>query len=335
MSKPVIYWFRHDLRIDDLPGLNAAVATGQPLIACFVLDDVTPGPLAMGAASRWWLHHSLSALATQLEDRQGRLLLLRGAADEQLLALAQSVDASAVYCSRGYQPWDGPLEKSLHDTFDQRGVAFKRYPGSLLFEPEHIQTQSGGPFKVFTPFWKACLNHTPPAEPVPLANTPTFHTATPDGVSLASLNLTPEKPDWAAHWRDLWQPGAEGANRRLTEFLDSRLDNYADGRDHPGLESTSRLSPHLHHGEISPRQVWHATHAHCERHPPLVKQRKKFLSELGWREFSYHLLHHFPELPHKAFKPPFDDFPWLGRESDLRAWQRGATGYPIVDAGMR
>jgi len=145
----------------------------------------------------------------------------------------------------------------------------------------------------------------------------------------------PQAPDWAEGWSDLWTPGAEGAHARLHHFLDKRVADYGDSRDMPGESATSGLSPHLHHGEISPRSVWHATQTWAEEHPQSRGAADKFLAELGWREFSYHLLVFFPEIPGKAFKPAFDDFPWSGSQNHLRAWQRGQTGYPIVDAGMR
>jgi len=335
MPKPVIFWYRQDLRIDDLPGLSAAAATGRPLVMCYVLDEVSPGELATGAASQWWLHHSLAALTAQLEHEGGRLLLLTGSARDALTELARAVDAEAVYCSRCYEPWAAELEKDLHDTLQEDGVAFKRYPGSLLFEPETVETQSGGPFKVFTPFWKACMQKEVPSPVSSVRDALSFYRNTPDGLSLESFALTPKNPDWAAGWDSLWEPGAEGARKTLQQFLQNSLDDYARGRDHPHLNATSHLSPHLHFGEVSPRQVWHAVQAHCEGKRALVEQRRKFLSELGWREFCYHLLHHFPTLPEAPFKTQFRDFPWLGNARHLRAWQRGRTGYPIVDAGMR
>ena len=335
MAKPVIYWFRQDLRTDDLPGLNAAAASGRPLIACYIFDEASPGDLATGEASHWWLHHSLAAHSTQLDAHGGRLLLLKGPARSELVELVRSVDAEAVYCSRCYEPWAAALEEDLHATLREAGVAFKRYPGSLLFEPEAIRTQSDGPYKVFTPFWKACLQQAAPAPAAPRREALDFHADTPEGLSLEALALTPKNPDWAAGWKKLWTPGAEGARSTLQHFLKHSIDNYARGRDHPHLNATSHLSPHLHFGEISPRQVWHAVHAHCDGEPTLREQRNKFLSELGWREFCYHLLHHFPTLPEASFKAQFEHFPWLGDADALRAWQRGRTGYPIVDAGMR
>ncbi len=335
MKRPVIYWFRQDLRTADLPGLAAAVATGRPLIACYIYDETTPGDWAPGAASRWWLHHSLQALSGELASLGGRLLLRRGVTLAELDALAGETDAGAIYCSRASEPWAGELEQSLHEHFDSRGIEFRRYPGSLLFEPEQVSNQAGQPFRVFTPFWRACRARPEPAQPRPAPRQVTWHEDGPEGVSLDEFDLLPRNPDWAAHWDELWQPGSSGAAHSLQRFLNDALADYAEGRNHPARAATSRLSPHMHFGEVSPRQLWHAVRRHCAKHPALEQQQEKFLSELGWREFSHHLLHHFPTLPEQPFKADFKAFPWLGSDKLLRAWQRGRTGYPIVDAGMR
>jgi deoxyribodipyrimidine photo-lyase len=335
MKPPVIYWFRHDLRTEDLPGLAAAAATDQPVLCCYILDDDSPGQWAAGGASRWWLHHSLLALSQQLADAGGQLILLRGPARDVLPELVQRHGATGVYCSRLYEPWADALECDLHAALSDREVAFKRYPGALLYQPEAVHTQSGSPFKVFTPFWRACRAGPEPNAPVAA---PKMRFAKPgpnDGLTLEELSLLPQKPDWASHWDGLWQPGSEGAADSLQRFLKGPVRNYDEARNHPARAATSRLSPHLHFGELSPRQLWHTVRAHCARHPELAGQEEKFLSELGWREFSHHLLYHFPYITHSPFKENFGRFPWLGGDDALRAWQRGLTGYPIVDAGMR
>jgi deoxyribodipyrimidine photo-lyase len=333
LTSPVIYWFRQDLRSRDLPGLAAAAATGQPLLCCYVLNDQSPGPWAAGGASRWWLHHSLAALARDLQAQGGQLVLLRGPAGRELNALVEQTGAAAIYCSRVYEPWADDLESRLSDYFTDQGLAFKRYPGALLFQPELLRNQAGKPFKVFTPFWKACRAQ--PEPPAPADMPPLNFGATAVGLSLDDLGLLPSKPDWAAHWPDLWQPGADGASTALTRFLRQAIDDYADSRDHPDRAATSRLSAHLHFGEIAPQRLWLEIRRHCAARPELAGQEKKFLSELGWREFSHHLLHHFPHLTETPFKDNFEHFPWLGDHGNLAAWQRGQTGYPIVDAGMR
>ncbi len=335
MTTPVIYWFRNDLRLSDLPGFNAAVATGQPLIACYVLDDETPREWQAGGASRWWLHHALSALAAELRSLGGTLLIRRGPAQREIPTLAEATGASAVYCSRSYEPWANALEKDLFQQLSSREVALKRYGGTLLFEPDTIANQAGKPFRVFTPFWKTCRRQTPPDAPLPPPAKPVFHPLAGAGLNPEDLALLPRKPNWAAHWSELWQPGSAGAQHSLQRFLKSALDDYDESRNHPDREATSRLSPHLHFGELSPRQLWHAIHQHCAEQPGLEHQRDKFLSELGWREFSHHLMHHFPTMVDQPFKPQYEAFPWIGTADNLLAWQQGRTGYPIIDAGMR
>jgi deoxyribodipyrimidine photo-lyase len=335
--KPVIYWFRQDLRLNDLPGLEAAVKTNKPVIPVYILDSAAAGRWAPGGASRWWLHHSLASLACAIQERGGELLIYAGNAAEILGDLTEKTGAGTVYCSRRYEPWAAAQERKAHDTLEENGRTLKRFPGSLLFEPEQIANQSGQPFKVFTPFWKACRRQPEPRVPrgAPgkgvFADIPAPRPGGASARSLGGLDLLPTRPDWAAGWEKLWQPGETGARARIEDFTAHGLSQYGEGRDRPALDVTSRLSPHLHFGEVSPRQVWHA--ARDSDQPG--SQVDKFLSEVGWREFSYHLLHHFPDIPEKAFKAQFEDFPWLGKHEHLSAWQRGLTGYPIVDAGMR
>jgi deoxyribodipyrimidine photo-lyase len=335
MTNPVIYWFRQDLRTRDLPGLLAAAASGQPLLACYILDDVSPGEAAMGAASRWWLHHSLRSLAAELAALGGSLVLRRGAAPAVLDNLVAGTGATAVYCSRVYEPWANTLEESLHTVLASRGVSFKRYPGALLFEPGQVMNKGGGPCKVFTPFWRQCLAAGAPAVPRPAPAAIDWYRRSPGSEDLTRWGLLPGEPDWARGWGELWQPGSDGARRRLKDFLAGPVSDYDEGRNHPAREATSRLSAHLHFGEISARTVWHAAAARAGKDPGSADQVDKFLSELGWREFSHHLLYHFPAIAAEPFKAQFRHFPWLGNAAALRAWQRGHTGYPIVDAGMR
>jgi len=336
-TQPLIYWFRNDLRLTDVPGLHAAIKTGQPVVPVYILDTEAAGRWAPGGASRWWLHHSLASLSDAIEERGGELLIYGGDSLAILDWLVDKTGAAGIYCSRAYEPWAAELERSVHDHFEERDTVFKRYPGALLFEPEQIANQAGDPFKVFTPFWKACRRQSTPNEPRPAPDSGVFAdlpAPRPEAASAQSLNgleLLPTAPNWAEGWEDLWQPGEAGAAERLEAFLDTGLNNYSDGRNHPALDVTSRLSPHIHFGEISPRQVWHAVEDGRRSDDEVAK----FLSELGWREFSYHLLHHFPSIPEAAFKDQFADFPWLGNKEHLKAWQRGRTGYPIVDAGMR
>jgi deoxyribodipyrimidine photo-lyase len=334
---PIIYWFRQDLRLDDLPGLLAAASTARPVLPCFIFDPQASGRWAPGGAARWWLHHSLASLSANISGRGGKLLVFKGDTLEVLQNLATVTGAAGIYCSRGYEPWAAAQECRLIETFKDSACEFQRFPGSLLFEPEQIANSSGLPFKVFTPFWRACLRQPPPAAPRDLpanlefAGIPAGKHGPVAADSLEDLSLLPRNPDWAAHWTELWEPGEAGARTRLTHFIGGGLSRYSEGRDHPELDATSLLSPHLHWGEISPRQVWHV--ADCSGLPH--DQVSKFHSELGWREFSRHLLHHFPDIQEKPFRAAFADFPWIGKKEHLAAWQNGYTGYPIVDAGMR
>lgn len=334
MESPIIYWFRQDLRTRDLPGLLAAAETGKPLIACYILDDVSAGDWALGGASCWWLHHSVTRLAESVESLGGQLLLRRGQSTQVLAALVAETGADSVYCSQHFEPWAADLEQRTYDTLAPLGCTLKRYPGTLLFQPGTVLNQSGLPFKVYTPFWRACRAKEAPAETRPAPKDIRWH-ARLNGDALPDWSLLPAQPNWAEGWGDLWQPGERGAESRLTHFLAGPITRYSEGRDHPSLDCTSHLSPHIRFGEISPREIWHRTATWQRENPGSAAAGDKFLSELGWREFSYHLLSHFPSIPEKPFKPQFEPFPWLGNKQALEAWQRGQTGYPIVDAGMR
>jgi deoxyribodipyrimidine photo-lyase len=335
MTAPAILWFRQDLRLTDHPALRAACGSRQPLVACYVLDDESPGTWRPGSASRWWLHHSLQALAEDIALLGGRLVLLRGDTIDQLTDLAAGTGADSIYCTRMVEPWAARLEERLRQQGEAEGFTLRRYPGSLLFEPEDISNQSGQPFKVFTPFWKHCLRQPEPRSPHAAPADLAFSPGAPPGEDLGDWGLLPTNPDWASHWQELWQPGEAGARQRLDSFLADGVSDYREGRNHPSREATSRLSAHLHFGEISPRSVWHAVRQQLLSGEADEAETDCFLSEIGWREFSHHLLHHFNHLPERPFREQFEHFPWIGDRSHLLEWQRGRTGYPIVDAGMR
>lgn len=325
-----IVWLRQDLRLADNPALFHAAQRGA-ILPVFILDEREGLGLsaALGGAGRWWLHHSLKALKSDLDG----LVLLRGEPAAQLERLIAASGATAVYWNRCYEPDAIARDTEMKAALRDRGLEVKSFNAGLLHEPWELATGAGGPFKVYSPFWRAAL-----AKPVeaPLPR--------PEGVSYAdcafgedleSWALLPEAPNWAAGWEELWQPGEAGARDRLEAFLQEGLSGYGKLRDRPDLPNVSRLSPHLHFGEISPRQIWSRTRFQEEGQPELGKDAGKFLSEVGWREFSYHLLYHFPTLPEKNWRPNFDNYPWRDSAEDLKAWQRGMTGYPIVDAGMR
>ncbi len=326
MPPPSLIWFRQDLRIADNPALVAAAAKG-PVIALFVLDDETPGSWTWGAASRWWLHHSLKDLSTKIP-----LILRSGKADEIVAEVLQETGAASLHFSRDYAPWSAALEQRIKERCEKQNIACHRYGGFLLHEPETIRNGAGEPYKVYTPFSRACFASGEPRPPKPV---PKFAMAT-NTLKSDALNLLPTTPDWAEGLRQNWQPGEAGAARLLATFIDDALVDYAEGRDRTDRPFTSRLSAHLHWGEISPHAVWHvARSAMARANGTLDKSGEKFLKEILWREFSYHLLHHWPHFPDQPFKPEYAEFPWVENPHALKLWQHGKTGYPIVDAGMR
>jgi deoxyribodipyrimidine photo-lyase len=322
-----IVWFRQDLRTSDNPALAAAVARGA-VVPVFILDEETAPEWRLGGACRWWLHYSLAALRDDLGD----LVLFKGQPREILPAIARDAGANAVYWNRCYEPYAIARDKELKASLQKLGIDAQSFNGSLLHEPWEITTGAGGPFSVYTPYWRASL-----AKPVatPLAG-PRHMLEVPDayGDRLDDWKLRPARPNWAAGWDKLWKPGEAGALACLDSFVRDGLKQYEKYRDRPDLQGTSRLSPHLRWGEISPRQIW-ATITFAGHDASMQSGANKFLSELGWREFSYHLLYHFPNLPQENWRREFDAYPWRDSSDDLNAWQRGRTGYPFVDAGMR
>lgn len=329
MTHPVILWLRQDLRLSDHAALAAAAAAG-PVLLLYVLDDDTPGPWRMGGASRWWLHHSLEHLASRAP-----LVLRRGRADKVIAGLLGEIRAAAIHFTRDYAPWSAALEQRVKAACDAAGAACHRHRGFLLHEPEAIRNGSGQPYRVFTPFAKACHAAGEPRQPRPVSGI-RFWQGLVKRDALEDWSLRPSRPDWAKGFGAVWTPGETAARTRLADFIDEALAGYAEGRDRPDLPLTSRLSPHLHFGEISPAQCWHAVRAaQAKAAGSLDRAAEKFLQELLWREFSWHLLHHWPTLPDQPFRPEFGNFPWRTDEAALLAWQKGRTGYPIVDAGLR
>jgi deoxyribodipyrimidine photo-lyase len=325
VTAPALVWFRNDLRLADNPALDAAAASGRPVIALYVLDET------LGGAARWWLHHSLVSLERSLAERGVPLLLRRG----DPLHVITETGAALVTWNRCYDAASIARDKAVKAALAASGVAVESFNGSLLHEPWTIKTGGGTPFLVFTPFWRAARADSVPA-PLPIPTLPRFEGALPPSDPLESWHLLPTKPDWAGGLRASWQVGEAAAAERFRAFLDAVLPLYAGSRDRPDRETTSRLSPYLRWGEISPRQVWHGTMAHyLEAGRTLDATADKFLAELGWREFSYHLLFHHPELPTQPLRRAFDAFPWAPDPALLRAWQQGRTGIPLVDAGMR
>jgi deoxyribodipyrimidine photo-lyase len=338
-TPPSIVWFRDDLRLSDHPALHAAATRGAPLVCLYVLDEESssmrpPRGRPIGSASRWWLAQSLRSLQASLAARGQTLVLRRGPAAKVIADLAQQVQASTVHWIGSEIPSETAVEQDVRAALDNIGVAVCSFPSDLLAKPTSLRNKEGRGLRVFTPFWKRVLSLGDPPHPLPAPKT---LTAGPQIASddLASWHLEPTHPDWAAGLRNTWTPGEAAAQERLKDFLDNDIADYASLRDRPDRDGTSRLSPHLRFGEISPRQVWHAANFAAARRPAIASGVGKFLSELGWREFSRHLLFDLPQLAEKNLQPSFDAFPWRKDTKALRAWQRGRTGYPIVDAGMR
>jgi deoxyribodipyrimidine photo-lyase len=336
VRKTSLVWFRLDLRLADNPALETAVKLGGPVVPVFIYAPEEEAPWQPGAASRWWLHESLNSLQTCLGEIGSRLILRRGASLSTLRALVRETGATAVFWNRRYEPGVIARDQKIKEALRRDGLQVESYNAALLHEPWTIQNQSGKPFQVFTPFWKHCLTLPDPNSPIPGPR----HLATPlkwpKSVRLAELQLEP-KINWTAGLHAAWQPGEAGAVASLRTFLAGAFENYSEGRNHPEANGTSRLSPHLHFGEISPRQVWHNLKRRAQKFGlPTAKWRgSQFLAEIGWREFAHHLLYHFPHTPTKPLRPEFNRFPWRKNACWLRAWERGRTGYPIVDAGMR
>jgi len=329
MAGGTIVWLRQDLRLADQPALTAAVARGGPVVPLYVHAPEEEGDWPPGAASRVWLHHSLTALDQDLRRVGSRLLVRRGPSLAALLDVARGTGADAVHFCRRSEPMARVRDGIVRRGLEEAGIAAAVFGGHLLYEPEIVQTRGGGPFRVFTPFWNACRALGDPAPPSPAPARLIAPGTWPASEPIPSLGLLPQ-PDWAEGMRFAWRPGERGAQQRLAEFLEAGLAGDAAERDRPARTGTSRLSPHLHFGEIGPRQILHAARTAATADPAAA-----FLRELGWREFGHHLLHHFPHTPELPLREEFERFPWRRDPARLASWQRGRTGFPIVDAGMR
>ncbi len=343
MTRPVIVWFRQDLRLSDHPALQAAVATGRPVVPVFILEPAAGQAWAPGGATRWWLHHSLHALGESLAHCGARLVLRRGAAVAVLAALVAETGAETVFTGAMAEPEARATDRAVAAALAPVGAAalapmgaaalaptgatLRRLRTAFLFSPKDIQTGAGRPYAVYTPFSNACLIRSPAASIPPPSRLPAASVPVASD-RLEDWGLLPTRPDWAAGLRRTWTPGEAGARDRLSAFLARPAADYARLRDRPDTPATSMLSPHLHFGEISADAVWRGVLEQGGDH-------QKFVKELLWREFSIHQLWHNPALPDAPARPAFEAMAWRDDPAGLTAWQRGETGVPIVDAGMR
>ena len=330
-SAPTIVWFRADLRVADNPALFEASRGDKPVIGLYILDDETPGEWRIGGAAKWWLHHSLVTLEQSLAKIGGTLVLRQGNAADILAEVVRETNAGKVYWNRCYKPFTIKRDKGIKETLVDQGVEAKSFNGSLLFEPWTIETKAGGFYKVYTRYWLTCRDKGTPAPPL---DAPTHLTKFEGDVKSDTLDdwaLLPTSPDWAEGLRDRWTPGESGAMERLDTFLDTGAEDYDNLRNFPAIPATSNISPHLHIGDISPRQIWKITVDRLG----WTKETEKFLKEIVWREFAYHVFYYLPEIPEQPMHKRFDAFPWREDTAALVAWQTGQTGYPMVDAGMR
>jgi len=329
-EKIAIHWFRQDLRIQDNPSLEAA-SKFSSFIPIYIFDDTNAGEFEMGSASKWWLHNSLLNLN---KDLGGNLKLFKGDPIEILKQLADDYSVTEISWNRCYEPWRIERDKKIKSELENKNINTHSFCGSLLWEPWNISKDDGTPYRVFTPYYKkGCLNADEPRLPINPPELNNLFTKDIQSDPLESLDLIP-KVAWYEDFEMEWKPGEEGAHQNLENFLEEGLLNYKEGRNFPSQKFVSRLSPHLHFGEISPNEVWYRAKT-METAAGIEKSLAHFHSELGWREFSYYLLYHFPDFPTVNFQKKFDEFPWHKNDNFLKLWQSGQTGYPIVDAGMR
>ena len=330
--RPVLLWYRQDLRVADQAALLAAVATGQPVLPVYVLDDETPGHWAPGGAGRWWLHGSLASLAGELERRGAPLLLRRGRAAAVLAALAAEVGATAIHAGRQHEPAGVAAEAELRQALHGTDTALVLHRTATLFDLDAVRTRTGGIYGIYAPFARAMRAAGVAAEPAPAPDQVQPPARCPPSDRLEDWDLLPTRPDWAAGFRETWRPGEPSAHDRLRRFILLASGRYHLGRNEPGEPGTSMLSASLHWGEVSPLHVWHAAGT-----AEASEGVERYMGEILWREFSAYLLHHHPHMPDEPLRPEFDRMPVRDAEApgELRAWQRGRTGVPIVDAGMR
>ena len=329
-NKLSIFWFRQDLRLADNPGLSEAISKGI-VLPIYIYDDINSNEYEMGSASKWWLHNSLKKLNDSLNNK---LSVYKGDALKIIESLTKNYDVEFISWNRCYEPWRIKRDKNIKSEIEKKGIEVNTFNGSLLWEPFNILKTDGTPYRVFSPYYrKGCLNAAPPRIPLKSPEISSLFKDEYNKLTIEDLSLIP-KVHWFDEMEKLWKPGEVGAQEKLYDFLDDGLVGYKEGRNFPSQKNVSQLSPHIHLGEISPNQVWYAA-KQKEDETGIEKDLAHFLSELGWREFSYNLLYHFPTLPRENLQKKFDNFPWQENTDFSDKWKKGHTGYPIVDAGMR
>ena len=332
-SAPAIVWFREDLRLSDNPALHAAVSSGRPLVLLYILDEQTKGLRPLGGASKWWLDKSLRALAADIKQAGAQLTLRSGQSADVLDTVIEETGAETIFWNRRYDQPERDLDAAIKEDLTQRGLDVSSHNARLLNEPWQVETNAGGYYKVFTPYWRAARNNFVARDTY--GRHKTLSGPKHESESLDDWGLHPSNPDWSTGFDD-WTPGEDGAIARLTDFLDGPINGYKEDRNRPDLDmSTSGLSPHLRFGEIGPLQIWRAVHAGMEAGTIPEKDGHTFLSEIGWREFSHTLLFYNPALASENYNDSFEFMPWRIDKNAFDAWTKGQTGYPMVDAGMR
>ncbi len=335
VGETVIYWLRLDLRLDDNPALEAALKAGT-VIPVYIHDPESEGTWKYGAASYWWMHQSLEKLSQSFESKGSRLIFRKGDSLAELKKVVDEAGARAVFWNRRYEPEIIRRDQQIKTALLKAGVEAQSFNGNLLNEPWTVQTGGKTPFKVFTPYRNKCLTLAEPSLPLQAAKFFLSPGVWPQSRKLSELKLLPAV-EWYAQMKRNWEPGEAGAHAQLRKFLDESMIHYLDGREIPSISATSRMSPYLHFGEISPRRIWHEVQKKSAKtkEPGWIKQGEGFIRQLYWREFAYHLLYHFPATTDHPLRKDFERFEWKNDKKLLKAWQKGKTGYPIVDAGMR
>ena len=329
---PALVWLRRDLRLADQPALHAALSRGGPVIPVYIHAPHEEAPWAPGAASRWWLHHSLQALAGEFDALGATLTLRRGSSLEQLRALARETGAGAVYWNRQYEPAITARDATIKAALREDGLEVHSFAAALLHEPWELATGQGTPYRVFTPYWRAACKRGLERDPLPAPTRIPSPPSPPASDPLEALELLP-RIRWDSGLAAAWNPGERAALERLQGFIEDGVGAYTERRERPDTDGTSRLSPHLHFGEISPTQILRALRQ--AGHEPTDGPAEPFVRELGWRDFAHHVLYHFPHTPEQPLNPRFEAFPWRESTQDLERWQQGRTGIPVIDAAMR